>query len=63
LTILQVGLPTIRLPPTLTLTVLVQRKRTGYIKTSTGKSTALTYNKYPLLTGHYHVETLDQLRN
>jgi hypothetical protein len=49
--------------PTLTLTVLVQKKRIGYIKTSTGKSTVLTYDKYPLLTGQYHVETLDQIGN
>jgi hypothetical protein len=43
--------------------VLVHKKRIGYIKTSTIKSTALTYGIYPLLTGHYHVETLDQLWN
>jgi hypothetical protein len=36
--------------PTLTLTVSVQKKRIGYIKTSTIKSTALIYGGYPLLT-------------
>jgi hypothetical protein len=36
--------------PTLTLTVSVQKKRIGYIKTSTIKLTALIYGVYPLLT-------------
>jgi hypothetical protein len=36
--------------PTLTLTVSVQKKRMGYIKTSTIKLAALIYGVYPLLT-------------
>jgi hypothetical protein len=36
--------------PTLTLIVSVQKKRIGYIKTSTIKLTALIYGVYPLLT-------------
>jgi hypothetical protein len=60
LTILQVGLPTIWLPPNPDFNSL---SPVGYIKTSTIKSTALTYVVYPLLTGHYRVETLDQLWN
>jgi hypothetical protein len=64
LTILQVGHPNIyNYLPTLTLKVSVQKKRIRYIKTSTIKSTALIYGGYPLLTEHYHVETLDQLWN
>jgi hypothetical protein len=63
LTILQVGQPTIRLPPILTLTVSVWRKRIGYIKTFTIKLTALFHRLKPLLTKHYHGETLDQLWN
>jgi hypothetical protein len=49
--------------PTLTLSVSAQKKRIGYIKTSTIKSTALFYRANPLLTEHYFVETLDQLWN
>jgi hypothetical protein len=64
LTILQVGHPNIyNYLPTLSLKVSVQKKRIGYIKTSTIKSTALIYGGYPLLTEHYRVETLDQLWN
>jgi hypothetical protein len=63
LIILQVGQPTIQLPPILTLTVSVWKKRIGYIKTSKVKSTTLFHKENPLLTKHYRGETLVQLWN
>jgi hypothetical protein len=63
LTILQVGQPTIRLPPKPDFNSLSPEERIGYIKTSTIKSTALFHRGNPLLTKHYRGETLDQLWN
>jgi hypothetical protein len=49
--------------PILTLTVSVWKKRIGYIKIFTIKSTPLFHRGKPLLTKHYRGETLDHLWN
>jgi hypothetical protein len=63
LTILQLGQPTIRLPPNPDFNSLSLEEKIGYIKTFTIKSTALFHRLKPLLTQHYCGETLDQLWN
>ena len=56
------GLPTIRLPPNPDFNSLSPEEKDRIYQDLHWKSTVLTYDKYPLLTRQYRVETLDQTR-
>jgi hypothetical protein len=63
LTILQVGQPTIWLPPNPDFNSLSPEEKDWVYQDLHNQIDSLIYGGYSLLTGHYRLETLDQLWN